>query len=463
MKTTRLSKYPTASFRELLSLSVPLILSFVSSYLILLADRFFLSRYSLSAFEACAAASGLYFFFQMMTLRFVSTVQAFVGEAVGKGCYRDASAYTWQMLWFSFFSPFFLIPIGLTVGKYFFGGTPIEKEALVYFNYMICGNFLFSVEGTLSGFFSGIGQTRKVFVVQFISQISNLILSPLLIFGAMGIIPSIGIHGAAIGTLVAKMISCLLLFCSFLFHPNLNGYQTKKGAFCWKKLRDCLKSAFPRAVGQGVSILTWNFAARILIQKGGIDLLSCTFGSTVHLALLNDGLGLAFLTVSSYLIGSKQWNYFPKLLRSTFIFICLNTIILTLPFFIFREGLIRSLCPNITQLTELESLRTTSAFIWLSLVCNSLFVISFMLLTALKDLCFYMIFHSLYTPLIIPITLYMSQQNIWSPSLFWLITGLQPLSIAVIYFPRALYRLRRLKQLHVGQMPPSPHLSINTE
>lgn len=460
MESNTLSKHPTASFRELLGLSIPLVLSFVSSYLIFLADRFFLSRYTLSAFEACATASSLYFFFQMISLRFVSTVQAFVGEAKGGKRYREASSYTWQMLWFSFLSPLVVIPVGLIVGKAFFKGAPIENEAMIYFTYMICGNFLFSIEGTLSGFFSGIGQTKRVFKTQLISQLANIILSPILIFGVFEIIPSMGIHGAAIGTLAAKALSCSVLFLSFLYHKSLTSYKTRSPNISIEKLTACLSAALPRAIGQGVAVLSWNLAARILIQKGGIDLLVSSFGSTIHLALLNDGLGLAFLTVSSYLIGSKQWHLFPKLFRSTAILIAINASILSLPFFFFRDSIINTLYPHTTSLLEKTALKTTCVFVWLSLVNNSIYLISFMLLTALKDLWFYMLIHTLYNPLIIPITFYLSQQKEWNPTTFWVLVSLQPLPLIVIYFSRAILRI---KQPYKNAVRSSPHLLTNNE
>ena len=185
---SKISNYPIASFRELLSLTYPLFLSLISSYLLFLVDRIFLSQYSLEAFEACTAASGLYFFFQIVTLRFVSTSQAFISEACGSQCFEKAGSYTWQMIWFSLFSIILIIPAGTLLSQYLFQDSPVKDCAVLYFLFLIGGHVFLAIEGSLLSFFVGIGNTKKILKIQLISHGINLLLNFILIFGVSSII-----------------------------------------------------------------------------------------------------------------------------------------------------------------------------------------------------------------------------------------------------------------------------------
>ncbi|MCB1072832.1 MAG: polysaccharide biosynthesis C-terminal domain-containing protein [Chlamydiia bacterium] len=450
MNTRIFTHYPIGSLRHLLSLTIPLLLSLFSSYLLSITDRFLLSRYTLSAFEACAAAGGLYFFFQMLSLRFVSIVQAFVGEAYGSKKYEEASSYTWQMIWFSLFSPVITVPIGLLIGTSFFKGSPIEQEALTYFKWMIFGNVLFSLEGTLCGFFSGIGDSKKIFKVHLLSHLFNIGLSIVLIFGIPSFIPPHGILGAALGTLIAKGISCLILFCDFYFNPKLKVFETKRALLVPKRFVRSIQLAFPRAMGQGMAILCWNLAAQILIKSGGIDLLSCSLGATLHFALINDAVGITVITISSYLIGSKQFNFFPRLFRSVAICLLLNAIILSIPLVFFSNDLIKVFCLKEPTLQESRVLINTCYWVWIGLVCSSIYYISFAMISSLKDTWFYMIIQIIVSPLIYLIVHLMHCTAWWTPEYFWIAVAFHPLLPALVFFPRSFNKINKLRYLSLN-------------
>lgn len=448
-----LTKYPTASFREMLALAIPLIISLISANLTIFIDRLFLSHYSLAAFEASAAAGGLFFFFQVTSLRFVSTVQTYVSHSMGAKKFHEAGSYTWQMLWFSLFSPVIVVPVGLLTGYFFFKGTPIEAFGSTYFNYLIWGNLLFALEGTFGAFFAGVGRTRLILYIHLVTHAINIALNYILIFGVEGIIPPLGLHGAAIGTLVSKTATCAIFTFYFV--------QSKgKGVNEWKlipaRFMECIKKALPRAVGQGAAIIAYNAAAHILIRKGGVDLLSCTFGVSIFLPLINDGMGHAFLSISSYLIGSKKWGLFPRLMRSTSIFILVNACLISIPFLLYPEAIIHLFEQKTFTDFEYQTLKNTCIWVAWCYLTNSVYVTSFMLMTAFKDTLFYMIIHPILTTITLYLpTLMLAEKSYWRPEWFWLINGIACLPPAVIYLVRCFYNFRACYLESQGQQAPS--------
>ena len=101
---SKLSKYPVASLRELIYLAFPIILTTLSSSLLTLCDRLFLSYYSAKAWEAATVAGDLAFFFQMFCILLVMTAHVFVGQYHGANKSEKIGPLIWQMIWFSFLS-----------------------------------------------------------------------------------------------------------------------------------------------------------------------------------------------------------------------------------------------------------------------------------------------------------------------------------------------------------------------
>ena len=80
-----LTRNPNASLKEILLLSLPLILTLISGSLMSLCDRAFLSRYSFIACEACVSASFLLLLFKPPASASPRSPSVFVGQKNGAG------------------------------------------------------------------------------------------------------------------------------------------------------------------------------------------------------------------------------------------------------------------------------------------------------------------------------------------------------------------------------------------
>lgn len=432
MACTRLSRHQPASFKELASIAIPFAGSLLSSYLLVVTDRLLLSNYSVQALEASAAAFAFFFPFQMLIHRFVSTIQSYVGQSLGENNPKEALSYTWQMILLSFFLPFVIIPTVLLLGTEYFKHSPVEHEALTYLKYISYGSFLFALDGTLSSFFLGMGQSKKVLKVHAISHLCNVTISSLLIYGVKDFIPPLGVHGAAIGTVASKGLSCLLMTLFLKKSHQTSVHEVAK--LSMKKIYKCIQNALPRAVGQGVLIFAWNYAARILVQSGGIDLLVFSFGTSLFIPILGEAVGAAVLSSTSYLIGSKQLLLIPKMVRSASLLTLCSSIILAIPLFLFSHQIIYGFFRESIDLISYKILTQTCHILWIAFLVNNFYLIAFMMLTAFKDMRFYLIAHVTITP--IPLFLavkYLYIQSYWNPNYFWILTILQSATMLFVY------------------------------
>jgi MATE family multidrug resistance protein len=181
-----LSKYPLGGFKELFSLSLPVSIVLLSGALMGFCDRLFLSYDSLENLEGCVDAAFLCYLFQISLIFGARTTQIFVGECFGSNRFHDVGSYVWQMIWLSLFSMVFTLPLGRVAELLFFRGTVVEEAGTTYFRCLMSFNFLFPLATALSSFYIGRGKINIIFWSTLISNIVNLILDPIFIFGLPG-------------------------------------------------------------------------------------------------------------------------------------------------------------------------------------------------------------------------------------------------------------------------------------
>mgnify|MGYP004463113741 CR=1 FL=1 len=137
-----------------------------------------------------------------------SDIEGYVREAK-KICY-----------FFIIFLCILAIVFSQNVLRLFINDTDIIKMADLYWKLMV----LTLLPGTLISLYSAllrcIGKVNIPLVISILSILCNLILNYILIFGKFGL-PSFGVFGAAIGTIVAKIIEAILIvYFSYKLEQN---------------------------------------------------------------------------------------------------------------------------------------------------------------------------------------------------------------------------------------------------
>ncbi|MGH2612417.1 MAG: MATE family efflux transporter, partial [Rhabdochlamydiaceae bacterium] len=392
--SSSLTKYPIGSLRELIVLSIPIILTLICTHLTSFCDRIFLARYSLTAFEGCVSASFLCLLFQVACIRLVSIAQVFVGQQKGQGASFEVGTYVWQMVWFSFFSLAITLPVGLLMAPLYFAGTSVQDSGMMYFEGMMYANFLFPLGAALSSFFIGLGKTRFIVCAVLISQGVHLLLDFLLIFGIHGLLPPLGVQGAIIATIFSQVLFCFILLSVFLRRSNREEYGTGSYRLKWDLLYQSLKIGLPSALGKLSVLCAWAATAKIMVAKGEAYLSVLTIGSSFALFFLfiNEGIGKAITTIASYLIGAKKWDSLSwKLTQSTLKFLGILSLILFGPFILFPKTTLLFFFPSLPLGEQLQLLILSLGWIWIYAFTNGISFIGVGLLTATQQTFFYMV------------------------------------------------------------------------
>jgi MATE family, multidrug efflux pump len=205
-------------YRQVLNISVPLVISMGSISLMLFTDRLFLSLYSLEAIAAAMPAGMAAFLFTSFFMGVVGYINVFVAQYTGSGEREKVGASVWQGIYFSIGASLILACFYFIAGPLFHiaGHSPeVRRLEVIYFQILTLGAGPMVLGPALASFFAGRGLTRVVMITNVAGAVINIPLDYCLING-VGPFPEMGISGAGLATVIAYMIIAGL-FVSLVF------------------------------------------------------------------------------------------------------------------------------------------------------------------------------------------------------------------------------------------------------
>ena len=290
-------------YRELVNLSVPLIITTASWSIQQFVDRIFLSWYSAEAIAAVVPAGMLNFTIMSIFMGTCSYTTTFVAQYHGAGNNYRAGRAVWQGIYFSIVGAFVLFLFIPFSGPIFqlIGHDPsiIEYES-EYFSILCAGSWAPLASSAIAGFFSGRGITWPVLWVNFTGTIINIIFDYILIFGKLGL-PALGVRGAAIATVIAGF-SVLLIYLVMFFYPSherefctRSGWRLEKSLFI-----RLIRFGFPAGLQFFIETSTFTLFILILGRIGMMELVAsnivCNINSIFFMPILGLGMGVTILT-----------------------------------------------------------------------------------------------------------------------------------------------------------------------
>jgi MATE family multidrug resistance protein len=199
-------------YREALQLAYPVILSMLSVTIMANVDIIMVGRLGKEAVGAAGLANWVFLIVYLTFKALETGTQAIVARRFGEGQYQQCGRTCANAL-----------AIGLILGLAFFALmyslTPrlispqdaiVRKLGIAYLHYRLIElPFSMMVFG-LNGFYYGIGKPKVPMVCMVISNVTNVLLNYMLIFGKFGA-PQMGVAGAGLASSLAT-ISMVLLF-----------------------------------------------------------------------------------------------------------------------------------------------------------------------------------------------------------------------------------------------------------
>ncbi len=241
-----------SEFRTLLTLAWPLIISNSFSTVQITIDRLFLSQLHADAVSGATSAAMIFWTFFVLFQSTAMYVATFVAQYVGAGRRDRVGAAVWQGLYFSALAGFAMVVLSffsasiVSIAEHSLELQQIEET---FFRCLCWMGFPALITATVSGFFSGRGETRTILWINGAGMIATAIFDYLLIFGHLGC-PAMGVAGAGWATVIGAAASAIVGIALLLRKRHrtefamLSGWHFESALF-WRMMRFGLPSGLP--------------------------------------------------------------------------------------------------------------------------------------------------------------------------------------------------------------------------
>lgn len=320
-------------------LAIPASTGMLFNTLYNVVDTFYAGLISTQAVSALTLSFMVFFLIIGLGYGFSSAITAILGNSFGKRKNRLASIHAHKGL---FFIPF--IGIILTVLGYLFApsmflllGAKEEylNDAITYINPILFGTIFFMFNFSLNSILVALGDTKTYRNSLIFGFFANLILNPLFMYGFL-FIPSFGLSGIAIATVVVQILNMIYLFYKVIktkvIHFNKPSYFLPS----WRVYKLFLIQGIPSSLNMlimsmGSVILTYFVAQYGVMAVAGYGI---AFRVEQLMLLPTLGLSTAVLTIISNNYGAKRYDRVGETIKISlkygFILSTIGIIILTI-------------------------------------------------------------------------------------------------------------------------------------
>lgn len=276
-----------------------------------IVDTFFAGKISPEALSALAKSFPIYFILIASSIGITVAGTSLIGNSIGEKNQKKASTYFSQLIIFSLILTLFITYIGLSYSDNVFilmgSSDEVKNLGLDYTNIIFYGSFLFIVVVALNSLLHAEGDTKTYRNALIIAFLLNIFLNPILIFG-FWFIPAFGMKGIGIATLIAQLVSLIIIFDKVLKSKLIkdliiNNFIPKIYYF---------KNIFFQSMPIIISICGYSVASAIVFKYAGLsgEYAAAGYGAgtrieqVVLLPIL--GINTAIITIIAQNFGAKN-------------------------------------------------------------------------------------------------------------------------------------------------------------
>tara|TARA_A100001011_G_scaffold389415_1_gene470879 strand:- start:661 stop:1965 length:1305 start_codon:yes stop_codon:yes gene_type:complete len=371
-----------------------------------LVDIFYAGKISPEALAALAKAFPLYFIIISAGIGIVAGCNSLIANSLGENNKVAASIYSYHSLIYAFFVSIFLTFIGTFFSYDILNLMGSSQESILlskkYTDIIFFGTIIFLILTSFNSILYAQGDTKTYRNVLIVGVVLNIILNPIFIFGLF-FIPSFGIAGLAISTLLIQFSACIYLYykvnkTELKIIPRFSNFIIRRNFFLniFNQSMPITFALFLVATGSYILLSFINIFGDKAIAGYGAAI---RFEHLFSLPVI--GLNTAVISIAGQNYGARRYErikevYFSSLIIGAII-MCIAGVII----YIFSEPIIRVFSNDMEVIKYGSSYLKIAAFIG---PIYPVFFISHALFTALKKtfLIFYSnLFRMVFLPLVI--------------------------------------------------------------
>ncbi len=305
-----------------------------------IVDTFYAGKISPEALAALSKSFPLYFIIVATSIGVTVAGTSLIGSSIGEKNEKKALKYFIHVIFFGIIISLFITFIGLFFSEKVFYIMNSSKEVTVlgleYMNIIFLGTIIFILVVALNSFLHAEGDTVTYRNVLILSFLLNIILNPILIFGFL-FIPSLGVAGIGIATLIAQSVSLLIILIKILKNSRIKHISINYLKIKFLFLIEIFFQSMPIAL----AIFGYSIAAIIVFSFVGLsgEYAVAGYGAAtrieqvVLLPIL--GINTAIISIIAQNIGAKFFDrventYFVSIKYGIFLMIIAGILVFSL-------------------------------------------------------------------------------------------------------------------------------------
>ncbi|MBQ4916282.1 MATE family efflux transporter [Maribacter sp. MMG018] len=333
----------TKEFGYNIKLSVPVILGMLGHTFVQFADNIMVGQLGTAELAAVSLGNSFVFIAMSLGIGFSTAITPLVAEADGAGNKSDAkSALKHGLVLCAILGlSLFLLILGAKPLMYFMKQPEeVVTLAMPYLDLVAFSLVPMIVFQAFKQFSEGLSQTRYPMYATILANVVNITINYLLIFGAFGF-PKLGIVGAAIGTLVSRLVMVLYIWMLLKgkkkFHDYVTGFNF--GNIEKRVMKKIISLGFPSALQMFFEVAIFTAAVWLSGVLGknpqaanqiALNLSSMTF-------MFGMGLGVAAMIRVGNQKGLRNFTELRRIAQSIFFLTFLLEIVFAVLFLVGRN------------------------------------------------------------------------------------------------------------------------------
>ncbi|MBL4681516.1 MAG: MATE family efflux transporter [Pseudomonadales bacterium] len=288
---------------SIFALAWPAVLSNLLFSIIGIASIKIVGTLGADAVASVTTGHRIFFALQAVLMAVSAGTTALVARSWGAQNFKEAAMVTSASLWIGN-----LVALFITIPCFFYAdhiagvfglGPETTREAAIFIKYLSVFNIAFATNLILSSALRAAGDTMTPLWVGALTNVVNIVLVYLLVFGGMGI-PALGVPGAAIAnglSILVGVIVLLMLWYGGKLRLDVGGRKS----VAWIRIRKLIDIGYPAAVEQFVFQLGFIAFLWLVAYYGTAPF--AAYGIGVQILSLSFVVGFGFSIAGSTLVG----------------------------------------------------------------------------------------------------------------------------------------------------------------
>lgn len=327
----------STSYRQILSISVPIMLASATQNVIVLSDNIFLNSVSRLDFAAVGIVGVFYLLIASIGYGFSRGGQIIIARRSGQRAYREVGTS---------FQSLFFFELTLAIGLFIFlqvcseaffslfiDDGEILSRCLAYIYPRSYGVFFSYLGVALISLYTGIARTRFIIYTTLVLTIVNVILNYALIFGKWGM-PEMGIAGAGLASTLAEAVAFVMFILYMLFDHSLKKYRLLDfSGLSGYVMQKVFNLSYPIVLQSAVGLGSWFIFFAFVENLGAEELSISNLIRNIYLILSVPCWGFAagINTIASGFIGQRKSQAVLPMIKKTAMLSTVTTAIIALP------------------------------------------------------------------------------------------------------------------------------------